>query len=119
MKKPTDPGHEPLEALPLFAKARARSTDPETSKEAAVRVEVSGVAGDQRYLCHQAVLRHPGMTAAEVAEVTGLERHAPSRRLPELRDERLVRCGEPRTCRVTGTRCITWWPADRAHREAE
>ena len=52
-----------------------------------------------------------GRTAAEIAETARLERHVPSRRLPELRSAGLVRNGEARICRVTGNRSITWYPA--------
>lgn len=51
-----------------------------------------------------------GLTAAEIAERTGLERHAPSRRLPELRQAGAVRNGEIRVCTVRGRRSLTWFP---------
>jgi CRP-like cAMP-binding protein len=109
MKHRVDPGHDvprPKD-LPLFA--RSRATDPDTSKEAARDVEVSGAAGRQREVCLRALGMQDGATAAEVALLAGLERHAASRRLPELRDAGLVSCGDPRTCSATGRRCMTWW----------
>lgn len=89
-------------------RAQSRSTDPHTSVEAAERIESSGVAGAQRARCLAVVQATPGLTAAEIAQAAGLERHVPSRRLPELRRLGLVVNGPPRTCRVTGNSSLTW-----------
>lgn len=90
--------------------AAARNTDPSTSFEAARKVERSGAADDQRAKCLEIVRLRPGLTAAEIADRTGLERHAPSRRLPELRRAGLVRDGEKRECTVMKSSAMTWWP---------
>jgi len=92
--------------------ARARANDPETSASAARDVETGGVASDQRRRCLEEVLRKPGQTAAEIAAAVGLERHAPSRRLPELREAGLVMNGAPRTCAVMGRASLTWYPRE-------
>jgi len=97
-----------LVSVPMAA---SRATDPHTSVEAARQVEASGVAGAQRTACLAEVRRNPGLTAAEIAANTGLERHVPSRRLPELRTAGLVTNGEARSCRVTGNKSLTWLPA--------
>jgi hypothetical protein len=91
--------------------AAARHTDFITSHEAAHEVEASGRAKEQRRACLDAVIRNPGMTAAEIAVAVGLERHAPSRRLPELRRIGLVYNGDQRVCREMGSKSITWFPA--------
>ena len=91
--------------------ARARRTDPATSHLAASEAEASGRAHAQRQLCLAEVLKNPGKTAAEIAVATGLERHAPSRRLPELREAGLVTNSRSRICAVTGRLSITWFPA--------
>lgn len=93
--------------------ARARNTNPFTSHEAAREAEASGRADAQRNLCLDEVLKNSGKTAAEIAVATGLERHAPSRRLPELRDAGLVVNGPARVCRATGRMSITWLPAKK------
>ena len=90
--------------------AHARATDPTTSHLAACDVEDSGRASAQRKACLEEVLRNPGKTAAEIAVATGQERHAPSRRLPELRQAGLVKNGQARTCNVTGRLSLTWLP---------
>lgn len=98
---------------PLFAQphARARSEDPSTSHAAAAAVEFSGRAGSQRRLCLRCVAEHPGLTAAEIADLARLERHIPSRRLPELREAGMVVNGETRRCRIVGNPSMTWWPS--------
>ena len=95
-----------------LVQARARNTDPETSHLAAKDAEASGSAGNQRAACLRAVRSEPGLTAAEIASRAGFERHVPSRRLPELREDGTVRNGEERVCRVQGTLCLTWYPGE-------
>lgn len=88
--------------------AKARATDPATSFEAARTVERTGVAHGQRAKCLEVVRKNPGTTSGEIAELAGMDRHASARRLPELRAAGLVRNGDQRVCRVSGTRQITW-----------
>lgn len=90
--------------------ANTRSTDPITSHQAARDAERRGVAAAHRLLCLAAVRREPGLTAAEIATRIGLERHKPSRRLPELRDDGLVINGPARPCSVQGRNSLTWLP---------
>ena len=96
--------------LDFDTKHMARTTDPATSHLAAEQVTASGVAKHQRELCLAAVQLSPGQTAAEIAASIDCERHMPSRRLPELRTARLVRNGDIRVCRITGSKSLTWWP---------
>ncbi len=89
--------------------ARARTVDPETSHSAAFDVEASGKAETQRKSCLEEVRRNPGRTAAEIAVACGLERHVPSRRLPELRDAGMIQNREKRICRVMKRASMTWY----------
>ncbi len=89
--------------------ARARTVDPETSHSAAFDVEATGKAETQRRACLKEVTRSPGKTAAEIAVACGLERHVPSRRLPELRDAGTIQNRERRRCRVMGRSSMTWY----------
>jgi hypothetical protein len=91
--------------------AKSRRTDPITSHKAAQQAETSGRAASQRAVCLASVNIHPGQTAAEIAVQTGLERHVPSRRLPELRDRGIVVNGGARICSVTGRSSMIWLPA--------
>jgi hypothetical protein len=95
----------------LVPVASSRATDPAASAEAAHQVEASGVAGAQRAICLERVRATPGLTAAEIAVEAELERHVPSRRLPELRRAGLVVNGDARDCRVTGNKSLTWNPS--------
>jgi len=103
--------HDQQEHLADLAEKRAasRASDPETSMEAADQVESSGKAGRQRMICLKYVKENPGQTAAEIAREAGLERHVPSRRLPELRPK-YVKNGHARVCMVTGSKSMTWYP---------
>lgn len=92
--------------------ARARRKDPHTSHEAAREAEASGRAASHRAICLEEVKRTPGQTAAEIAAAVELERHVPSRRLPELRDAGLVENREVRRCRVTGRNSMTWYATE-------
>ncbi len=87
--------------------ARARKSDPLTSHEAAFKSE-EGKAESQRRRCLEYVRKYPGKTAAEIAAGTGLERHVPSRRLPELRDAGLIENREARPCAIVGSKSMTW-----------
>ena len=96
--------------LPDTMQARARRTDPETSHIAAEEAEICGTAAKQREMCFQEVRRLPGQTAAEIGAQLGLERHAPSRRLPELRRAGLIVNGKARKCGIQARQSLTWWP---------
>ncbi len=93
-------------------KARARNTDPGTSHAAAEKVEREGKAGSQRAAVLKYLRLQPGSTSGESAAALGIDRYTPSRRLPELRDGGFVRTGPPRTCKVQGSTCLTWYPVD-------
>lgn len=90
--------------------ALARRNDLFTSHEAAEEVENSGRAASQRQICLLEVWKRPGRTAAEIAAAVGMERHAPSRRLPELRMAGRAVNGPVRVCTVTGRPSMTWLP---------
>lgn len=87
---------------------RARRRDPSTSHIAAARFAGSGAQHAHHARILAALRSRPGMTYTEIAEVTGLERHAVARRLKELEPE-CIRRGEPRA--IGGNRPMTtWWP---------
>lgn len=89
----------------------SRATDPETSGEAARQHEASGRLSANRAVVLAAVLARPGLTAVELTEHCELERHEISRRLSDLHAAGLVRHGEKRACRKSGTKQLTWEPA--------
>ena len=89
--------------------ARARTSDPDTSHSAAFEMEATGKADTQRRACLEEVATNPGQTAAEIAVACDLERHVPSRRLPELRDAGMIQNREKRDCRVMKRASMTWY----------
>ena len=89
--------------------ARARRTDPDSSHAAADRVNKTGKAAVQRAKVFALVEATPGLTSAELAERHREDRSMIARRLPELREKKLVRT-DSRECRVNGSKALTWWP---------
>ena len=80
--------------------------------------EASGDAATNREKVLQLVRDNPGFTAVELDERQGglyceqVTRHEISRRLPELRKAGRVRNGEPRKCRVSGSKQLTWYAVE-------
>ncbi|MCK4547677.1 MAG: winged helix-turn-helix domain-containing protein [Candidatus Eisenbacteria sp.] len=95
----------------------ARRTDHITSHLASEEEEASGRKDKQRLLCLLFVEQHPGLTSGEYAEIHGVNRHMPARRLPDVRSDGYVRNGVSRRCRVSGRKCMTWYPTAVAGRE--
>ncbi len=97
---------------PLFddPERMARSYDPGTSHEAAAQHVRSGMAATQAAKVLAAVKSHPGCTSAELAQLSGLERHAAARRLSDLRRNGLVIRGSRKACSATGARGVSWRP---------
>lgn len=87
----------------------ARSTDPESSQDAAEATTRSGRAAGQRRAVLAALCVEDGATSAELAERMNVSRYMPARRLPELERLGYVRRGEARICAAHGTKALTWW----------
>ena len=83
---------------------RARRNDPTTSHTAADRIKTSGKLANHQHAIKAAIRSRPGMTYTEIADFTGLERHAVARRLKELEPLHATR-GDARNGMTT------WWPA--------
>jgi hypothetical protein len=98
---------------------RSHRDDPETSRRAAENLAKSGKHKTQRGATLEAVRRCPGATHAELGRFMGVDWLTPARRLSELEDAGLVRKGEPRVCRVKGTRCVTWWAVEQEESQME
>lgn len=103
-----------IRTRPLVDAPRAANTDPETSHLAAERIKATGALGEQQRRVLELVRKFPGMTSAELAAHIDAvnwkdHRHMVARRLPELAGVHISR-GEARACRVTGSKCVTWWP---------
>jgi len=107
-----------IHQLPLFSAPEpprprspiARLTDPETSHKAAEEITASGTRDEQAEMVLNMVRSRPGLTSRELAEQFNVSRYIPGRRLSELRDLGLVHEGNPRRCRISGKRALTWYP---------
>jgi hypothetical protein len=96
------------------ARTLARASDPASSHAAAAEVVASGAAAAQRARVLRALVAEPGLTSDEIAAATGMERHQPARRCPELETLGLIRRGEIRPSRLTGRGGVTWYPVAEA-----
>ncbi len=86
----------------------ARSTDPASSHQAAARARRSTKTARLWANLLLELEARPGRTSRELAEAMRVDRVEVARRLPELRAAGHVVNGDQRTCRVAGTRAITW-----------
>ena len=78
-----------------------RHSDPRSSQDAGVAVEKKGKAQKQRDIAQRLVATYPGRTSKELARISGMDRYALARRLPELLRAGVVRRTEEGECR--------WW----------
>jgi hypothetical protein len=80
--------------LPLFEwSARARRSDPDSSRVAAARA--SGVISGQARRVAAAVVEYPGRTSRELADLCVLDRYQVARRAPELEAHGWITRREP------------------------
>ena len=93
----------------LWEQPLSRSTDPHTSYEAARDLAESGKWNSQKIAVYKCLRKHDGATGAEIANFLGIDRHTPSRRLPEIERTGYIMRGEARRCSVRGTKQMTWW----------
>lgn len=101
------------QTLSLFDAPRSRNADSITSFQAAEKLRSSGKWRSQQKAVLVALQRNPGSTSAELAKEMEGDRYIPSRRLPELERDGLVRRGTVRVCRVTKNRCLSWWALNK------
>lgn len=95
----------------------ARRTDPESSHLAAEHITANKVRAAQQQDAYAAVRAFPGKTSAELAELTGQDRHQLAKRLPECRTAGMVRNPKDdegnrilRACTTSGRPAMTWEP---------
>ena len=93
------------------AKRLARTTDPETSKQAARELVASGQLGDQQRQTLKLIELFPGSTAREL-KLRGAVIWDPHKRIFELKKLGLIRDGGARKCTITGKSALTWFLRD-------
>lgn len=86
----------------------AHRADPLTSFAAGERFERTGRLRGQMLLVLLGLRKWSGKTSAELAQLTGLDRHAVARRLPNLASRGLAERGPERECRICKSKCVTW-----------
>lgn len=92
--------------------------DPDTSRQAAALVDSTGTRDNHITAIVSAVRRHPGRTSAELAQITGLERHEAARRTADAEHRGLIRKGPARKCSLSHRAAVTWcMPLTEAQRE--
>lgn len=76
------------------AKALARSTDRQTSHDAARQLVESGAHDSQKQAVYEALQKHGPCTARELAQRSGVEQYAIGKRISDLaRDGRIEELG--------------------------
>ncbi len=95
----------------------SRRHDPESSRQAEAEHTQTGRRADQQRQAAEAVRRWPGRTSSELARLSGIDRHALGRRLPEIEagegPGEILRAGERRDPE-TGRKGVRWWPVEVA-----
>ena len=94
----------------LVSTPASRANDPQGSHNAERRMRSSGRLRSQQLMCAAAVKSYPGKTAAELSQVTGLDRYMLGRRLRECVTAGAVREGDHRKCAISHITVLTWWP---------
>lgn len=89
-------------------KTLARSTDPQTSHEAAEKLVSSGALTKQMTLVLDVLRKHGPCTSAELAERSGLDRYVVARRLPDLQKRQRATKVTARVCSVGGNKATVW-----------
>ena len=92
----------------VFSPPIARTTDPDTSHEAAARHSASGARSTNAQRVLAAMLPGQPETFREIALRCGLDPVETMRRLNDLRCAGLVEVGPKRECRIARTRMQTW-----------
>lgn len=98
-----------------------RATDPVSSLRAEQKVS-QGKRQSQMWQCISAVRKFAknrnGITAGEVAKITGIDRTTVSKRLSDARAKDLVKTSHRNTkdsvqrlCTANRTMMVLWWPA--------
>jgi DNA-binding MarR family transcriptional regulator len=87
---------------------KARTTDPLPSHVAAAEAEAKGAARGHRARIFEAIMNHPARRGRELAQLTGLEAYAVSKRLTELHRRGLIEPGM-----IKDGRARRWFATDK------
>jgi MarR family len=101
--------------LPLFAHpARARTSDPDTSQEAADSLTAQTVGARCQEL-YNLIVAHPraGLTVHDLVAITGYDRGNTARRITDLRQAGLIVDSGRRRRHANGRKSIVWTAVER------
>jgi hypothetical protein len=100
--------------LPLFAHpARVRSSDPDTSQEAADSLDPRALGARCQELFHL-IDHYGGLTTHQLVAITGYDRGNTARRITDLRQAGWIVDSGRRALGPTGRRSIVWVPVQGA-----
>ena len=91
----------------------SRSTDPSTSLDAGEAVRGTERRRSQMEYIARGVWDWPGQTSRELAVTLSLDRYDVARRLADLMHCDRAEQGDSRACKISGRRCVTWWPVHK------
>lgn len=101
------------EQMTLLSRTPAsRAGDPSSSHDAEAEINRTGQRASQQHRVLAAVRRYPGRTSAELARLTGMDRHMVAKRLPELEPLHVQR-GDKRQCAANHRPALTWSPIEK------
>jgi len=96
----------------------SRTTDPNTSREAARQMIDSGALNAQSQFVYSVLVDNQGLTSRELADIGGGDIHQQrarfARRLPDLAKRGLAAQGESRLCKACNRLCVTWFLGEGA-----
>lgn len=92
----------------------SRAKDPYSSIKAEDDLRSSGKLSEKRKAVYEALIQHPGCTAREIAEASGIDHPTVHKRISELEKIGLATRGPDaqgtRPCRISGKHCCVWYP---------
>lgn len=96
-------------------KKLTRRSDPSSSLKAANEIVNTGILQTQVLKVIALVEECPGRTSRELWSMAELkkmrlDRYTIAKRLPDAANQKLVRQGDQRKCRLSNRMCVTWWP---------
>ena len=86
----------------------SKTGDPVTSDYAEEGITKSGIRGEQCQGVLKALKSFPAVTSAELADIMGVDRVMPARRLPDLEKVGKAKKVGKRWCTVTNRTCMMW-----------
>ena len=101
-----------------LAKKLSHRSDPVTSHDAAAEAIANGTIAKDEKRAVELVEANPGLTGYELDAIAGCGNRQISKRLGGLKNKSVLTQGVPRTCRIGGNRCVTWYLKGKLNEQA-